>query len=95
MKNNLNYNSVENLPTMKARAVFQVNSASVFKEDIDILPVSISDNLKYMPWGGDNNMHTTSYSLSRTMRRSPLAKSSTQRFAMAAVWCTTAMTLTT
>lgn len=56
MKNNLNYNSVENLPTMKARAVFQVNSASVFKEDIDILPVSISDNLKYMPWGGDNNM---------------------------------------
>ncbi len=56
MKNNLNYNSVENLPTMKARAVFQVNSAAVFKEDIDILPVSISDNLKYMPWGGDNNM---------------------------------------
>ena len=41
---------------MKARAVFQVNSASVFKEDIDILPVAISDNLKYMPWGGDNNM---------------------------------------
>lgn len=56
MKNNLNYNSVENMPTMKARAVFQVNSASVFKEDIDILPVAISDNLKYMPWGGDNNM---------------------------------------
>ena len=56
MKNNLNYNSVENLPTMKARAVFQVNSASVFKEDIDILPVSISDKLQYMPWGGDNNM---------------------------------------
>lgn len=56
MKNNLNYNSVENLPTMKARAVFQVNSASVFKEDIDIMPVSISDKLKYMPWGGDNNM---------------------------------------
>lgn len=41
---------------MKARAVFQVNSASVFKEDIDILPVSISDKLQYMPWGGDNNM---------------------------------------
>lgn len=56
MKNNLNYNSVENLPTMKARAVFQVNSASVFKEDIDIMPVTISDKLKYMPWGGDNNM---------------------------------------
>lgn len=56
MKNNLNYNSVENLPTMKARAVFQVNSASVFKEDIDILPVAISDKLQYMPWGGDNNM---------------------------------------
>lgn len=56
MKNILNYNSVENLPTVKARAVFQVNSASVFKEDIDIMPVTISDKLKYMPWGGDNNM---------------------------------------
>ena len=44
------------MPSMKARAVFQVNSASVFKKDIDILPVSISDKLQYMPWGGDNNM---------------------------------------
>ena len=32
----LNYNSVEALPGFNARAAFQVNSASVFKEDVDI-----------------------------------------------------------
>lgn len=52
----LNFSSVENLPGINARAAFQVNSASVFKEDVDILPVAIDDKLSYMPWGGDNNM---------------------------------------
>lgn len=32
----LNFNSVETLPGFNARAAFQVNSASVFKEDVDI-----------------------------------------------------------
>lgn len=32
----LNYNSVETLPGFNARAAFQVNSASVFREDVDI-----------------------------------------------------------
>ena len=52
----LNFSSVENLPGINARAAFQANSASVFKEDVDILPVAIDDKLSYMPWGGDNNM---------------------------------------
>ncbi len=52
----LNFSSVENLPSSNARAAFQVNSASVFKEDVDILPIAIDDKLSYMPWGGDNNM---------------------------------------
>lgn len=52
----LNFSSVENLPGSNARASFQVNSASVFKEDVDILPIAIDDKLSYMPWGGDNNM---------------------------------------
>ena len=52
----LNYNSVETLPGYKARAAFQVNSASVFKEDVDILPTPIDDKLSYVPWGGDNQM---------------------------------------
>ena len=52
----LNYNSVETLPGYKARAAFQINSASVFKEDVDILPTPIDDKLSYVPWGGDNQM---------------------------------------
>lgn len=52
----LNYNSVEALPGFNARAAFQVNSASVFKEDVDILPIPIDDQLSYVPWGGDNQM---------------------------------------
>ena len=52
----LNFNSVETLPNLSARAAFQVNSSAVFKEDVDIVPVIIDDTLSYMPWGGDNNM---------------------------------------
>lgn len=52
----LNYNSVENLPDLQAKAVFQVDSASVFREDTDIIPTIINDDLSYMPWGGDNQL---------------------------------------
>ena len=52
----LNFNSVETLPNLSARAAFQVNSSAVFKEDVDIVPVIIDDTLSFMPWGGDNNM---------------------------------------
>ena len=52
----LNFNSVETLQNLSARAAFQVNSSAVFKEDVDIVPVIIDDTLSYMPWGGDNNM---------------------------------------
>ena len=53
---NLNFNSVETLPNLSARAAFQVNSSSVFKADVDIVPVIIDDTLSYVPWGGDNKM---------------------------------------
>ena len=52
----LNYNSVETIPGIKARAAFQLKTTAVFKEDGDITPVVINDNLAYMPWGGDNQM---------------------------------------
>ena len=52
----LNFNSVETLPNLSARAAFQVNSSAVFKEDVDLVPVIIDDTLSYVPWGGDNNM---------------------------------------
>lgn len=52
----LNYNSVETLPGFEARAAFTVNSSSVFKEDVDIVPTTVYDSLSYIPWGGDNQM---------------------------------------
>ena len=34
----LNFNSVETLPGFEARAAFTLNPASVFKEDVDMVP---------------------------------------------------------
>ena len=48
--------SIENLPGYEARAAFTVNSASVFREDVDIVPTIVEDKLSYVPWGGDNQM---------------------------------------
>lgn len=39
----LNYNSVENQLGFKARASFTVNTASVFKEEVDIVPTIVDD----------------------------------------------------
>lgn len=52
----LNFNSVETLPGFEARVAFTVNSASVFKEDIDIVPTIVDDTLSYVSWGADNQM---------------------------------------
>ncbi len=51
---NLKYNSVETLPGFEARAAFTVNSATVFREDVDIVPTIVDDTLSYVPLGGDN-----------------------------------------
>lgn len=47
---------MENVPGYEARAAFTVNSSSVFKEDVDIVPTIVDDSLSYVPWGGDNQM---------------------------------------
>ncbi len=52
----LNYNSVERIPNVNARAAFTVNSAAVFREQGDIAPIVIDKSLSYIPWGGDNQM---------------------------------------
>ena len=52
----LNLNSVETLPGYEARAAFTVNSSSVFRENVDIVPTVVDDTLSYIPWGGDNQM---------------------------------------
>ena len=50
----INFNSVETLPGFDARAAFTVNSASVFKDDVDMVHTIVDDTLSYVPWGGDN-----------------------------------------
>lgn len=52
----LNFNSVESIPGIEVRAAFTVNSSSVFKEDVDIIPTILNDKVSYIPWGGDNQM---------------------------------------
>ena len=39
----LNFNSVENLPGFDARAAFTVNSASVSRKDVGIVPTIVDD----------------------------------------------------
>ena len=50
------FNSVEDIPDLKASVAFTVNSSEVFKEQEDTTPIIIDENHQYMPWGADNNM---------------------------------------
>ena len=51
------FTSVENLPGLNSRAVFEVNSAGVFREAGDIAPQPCpGGKVMYMPWGADNMM---------------------------------------
>ena len=52
----INFNSVEIIPDLKASASFTVNTKEVFREEEDIAPVIIDERTKYMPWGADNEM---------------------------------------
>ena len=51
-----NYTSVEFIPELSAKAAFTTDSTKVFREDIDISPITLTDGTKYMPWGADNMM---------------------------------------
>ena len=44
------------MPNAKGSALFITDSSKVFKEDIDIAPIKLTDGTSYMPWGGDNLM---------------------------------------
>lgn len=53
----IHFNSIENIPGINAKAIFKVDSSTVFKEDAEMItPVSVDEHLAYMPWGGDNLM---------------------------------------
>lgn len=55
MEDILNFSSIEDLPALSAKVAF-IDSTSVFREQDDISPVKVNDDIKYMPWGDDNEM---------------------------------------
>lgn len=42
--------------TVSAAVAFTVDSSKVFRDDLDITPVTLSNGIQYMPWGADNMM---------------------------------------
>ena len=48
--------SVALIPGTNKAAAFTTKTSEVFKEEHDIAPIFISDKMKYIPWGGDNQM---------------------------------------
>ena len=47
---NLNYNSVENVPGSEARTAFTDNSATIFKEDVGLVPTIVDEILSYISY---------------------------------------------
>lgn len=45
-----------NIPGTHASAAFTSKTSEVFKEEHNIAPIIINDKIKYIPWGGDNQM---------------------------------------
>ena len=56
MPDTLTFTSVHNIPGTHASAAFTSKTSEVFKEEHNIAPVIINDKMKYIPWGGDNQM---------------------------------------
>ena len=50
------FTSVENIPGLNAKAAFISDSSKVFKDDVNITPIRLDNNTKYVPWGADNMM---------------------------------------
>ena len=48
--------SVVTIPGTHASAAFTSKTSEVFKEEHNIAPIIIKDKMKYIPWGGDNQM---------------------------------------
>ena len=56
MPDTLTFTSVHNIPGAHASAAFTPKTSEVFKEEHNIAPIIINDKMKYIPWGGDNQM---------------------------------------
>lgn len=53
---NRTYNSLETIPGINAQAAFIDDSSAVFREQSNVPPVVVSDNISYVPWGADNQL---------------------------------------
>lgn len=56
MPDTLTFTSVHNIHGVHASAAFTSKTSEVFKEEHNIAPIIINDKMKYIPWGGDNQM---------------------------------------
>ena len=56
MPDTLTFTSVHTIPGAHASAAFTSKTSEVFKEEHNIAPIIINDKMKYIPWGGDNQM---------------------------------------
>ena len=56
MPNTLTFTSVHNIPGTNKSAACTSKTSEVFKEEHNIAPIIINDKMKYIPWGGDNQM---------------------------------------
>ena len=53
---NISFTSVETFPGVEGSVAFTVDSEKVFREDGDIAPIILTENIQYMPWGSDDKM---------------------------------------
>ena len=56
MPDTLTFTSVHTFPGTHVSAAFTSKTSEVFKEEHNITPIIINDKMKYIPWGGDNQM---------------------------------------
>ena len=56
MPDTLTFTSVHTIPGANASAAFTSKTSEAFKEEHNIAPIIINDKMKYIPWGGDNQM---------------------------------------
>lgn len=77
----LNFNSVETLPGFESRAAFTVNSSSVFKEDVDIVRLSLTIHSLTFRGAATIRCRSTCSRSSRKMKLWQPASASTPRSA--------------
>ena len=49
----ISFSSVEQMPENRGSVLFINDSSKVFKDDVDISPITLPDGTQYMPWGGE------------------------------------------